>query len=309
MRAIALLFAALCGAATVFACHGSAEETSAASVAVVAADGGRDGGFWGQSHTSVRLMAANISSGNGQKYEGPGIRIFQALRPDVVMIQEFNYASSTDADIRAMVDEAFGADYSYYREPEGQIPNGVITRFPILRSGRWRDPMVSNRSFAYAKIAVPGAHPLWAVSVHFLTTGSNNRNAEARAVLRELGEVLEPDDYVTLGGDFNTSRRTEIAIDTLAGRFDTSSPPPSDDRGNGNTNAARAHPYDWVLVDHQLKLLQVPTVINGTSFPNGLVFDSRVYTPLADVEPVRAADSRAVNMQHMAVVRDFALGE
>jgi hypothetical protein len=39
------------------------------------------------------------------------------------------------------------------------------------------------------------------------------------------------------------------------------------------------------------------------SFPNGLVFDSRVYTPLSDVSPVLLNDS--ANCQHMAVLKDF----
>jgi hypothetical protein len=37
------------------------------------------------------------------------------------------------------------------------------------------------------------------------------------------------------------------------------------------------------------------------------VFDSRVYTPLADVSPVLMTDSAAVNMQHMGVVKDVLL--
>jgi hypothetical protein len=47
--------------------------------------------------------------------------------------------------------------------------------------------------------------------------------------------------------------------------------------------------------------------IGAASFPSGLVFDSRVYTPLADVSPIQLGDSAAVNMQHMAVVRDIQL--
>jgi hypothetical protein len=45
--------------------------------------------------------------------------------------------------------------------------------------------------------------------------------------------------------------------------------------------------------------------IGSQSFANGLVFDSRIYTPLADVAPVLQSDCAATNMQHMAVVRDF----
>jgi hypothetical protein len=36
-------------------------------------------------------MAANLSSGNNQSYDpGEGARIFQGLKPDIVMIQELN---------------------------------------------------------------------------------------------------------------------------------------------------------------------------------------------------------------------------
>jgi hypothetical protein len=51
----------------------------------------------------------------------------------------------------------------------------------------------------------------------------------------------------------------------------------------------------------------VPVVIAGSRFPNGLVFDSRVFTPLGKCPPVRQGDSGLPNMQHMAVVRDFSL--
>src|ERR1039457_6849019 len=49
-------------------------------------------------------------------------------------------------------------------------------------------------------------------------------------------------------------------------------------------------------------------VFPSNTFPNGLVFDSRVYTPLSDVPPVQFSDSGSLNgMQHMAVVKDFAV--
>jgi hypothetical protein len=56
-----------------------------------------------------------------------------------------------------------------------------------------------------------------------------------------------------------------------------------------------------------LAALQVPTRIGAQSFPNGLVFDSGVFTPLSDVAPVQPSDSGASNMQHMPVVKDFVL--
>jgi hypothetical protein len=61
------------------------------------------------------------------------------------------------------------------------------------------------------------------------------------------------------------------------------------------------------MFDAQVAALEVPTTIGTSSFTNGLVFDSRVYTPLADVSPVLMSDSAAMNMQHMAVVRDIVV--
>lgn len=37
----------------------------------------------------IRIVAANTTSGNNQSYLAPGERIFQGLKPDVVLIQEF----------------------------------------------------------------------------------------------------------------------------------------------------------------------------------------------------------------------------
>src|SRR4051812_17227108 len=94
-----------------------------------------------QADTRIRVMAGNISSGNKQSYDnGEGIRIFQGLKPDVAMIQEFNYGDNSPEAIAEFVETAFGADYQYYREAEDSddIPNGVISRFPIIESGEWQ---------------------------------------------------------------------------------------------------------------------------------------------------------------------------
>jgi len=43
------------------------------------------------------------------------------------------------------------------------------------------------------------------------------------------------------------------------------------------------------------------------TFTNGLVVDTRVYTPTNDLLPAVATNSGAFQMQHMAVVRDFTV--
>ncbi|AKQ68488.1 Endonuclease/exonuclease/phosphatase family protein [Myxococcus hansupus] len=256
----------------------------------------------------LRLLAANTSSGNGQDYDpGHGIRIFQGTDADVVMIQEFNYRSNSAADIRAFVDTAFGPQFHYYREGGAQIPNGIISRYPIIASGEWDDPYVSNRDFAWARIDVPGPKDLWAVSVHFLTTSSGNRNSEAISLVSRIRANIPEGDYLVIGGDLNTGSRTESAIGTLSQVVRTAAPHPVDKNGNGNTNAGRNRPYDYVLVDNDLYAHQTAVVIGGSSFANGLVVDTRVYTPLADIAPALSGDSGASGMQHMAVIKDFLI--
>jgi endonuclease/exonuclease/phosphatase family metal-dependent hydrolase len=263
--------------------------------------------------TAVRVVAANISSGAASTYDsGEGIRILKGLHPDVALIQEWNYGTGSATDLQKFVSDAFGAGYTYYREaefpPPGGIPNGVVSRFPIAMSGHWNDPQLTNRGFAWAKITLPNSvHPLWAVSVHLLTSGAANRSTQATTLLNELTKVVQPGDYVVIGGDFNTDNRGEGCITTLSQVVSTSGPFPVDQGGNDFTNAPRTRPYDWVLTSPSLASLQVPTIFGDNVFPAGLVFDSRVYTPLSDVAPVMLDDSAAVNMQHMAVVRDFSV--
>jgi endonuclease/exonuclease/phosphatase family metal-dependent hydrolase len=260
------------------------------------------------SSVRVRLMAANLTSGNYQSYDpGHGIRIFQGTKPDVVMIQEFNYGNNSASAIRQFVDTAFGTTFHYYREGGAQIPNGVISRWPIIAAGEWDDPYVSNRDFAYARIDVPGPKDLWVVSVHFLTSSSTDRNNEASSLVQRIKANIPAGDYLAVGGDFNTGSRTESCFSTLGQVVTTSGPHPVDQNGNGNTNAGRTKPYDHVLVDSDLRAYQTATVIGSSTFSAGLVVDTRVYSPISEISPALSSDSGATNMQHMAVIKDFLI--
>jgi endonuclease/exonuclease/phosphatase family metal-dependent hydrolase len=255
----------------------------------------------------VRLMAGNLTSGNNQAYEAPGIHIFQGLHPDIAMIQEFNVGDNQPATIRSFVDTAFGPTFSFFREDNTkQIPNGIISRYPILASGFWEDPLSPNREFAYARIDVPGTIDLWAVSVHLLTNDAS-RPGEATALVDFIQAMVPAGDYLVIAGDFNSDSRTETAITTLGQVVTVTAPFPVDQGGDGDTNSTRSSPYDWVMLDGDLNARQIPVVIGANSFPGGLVFDSRLYTPLADVSPVLMTDSAALNMQHMGVVKDVML--
>ena len=272
------------------------------------------GGAWAEETVRVRVMAANITSGNGQSYPvpGPGERMFRALRPDVVLVQELNVpGGGGEGALRAFVDEVFGPDFHVFREPGGeQIPNGIVSRWPIVEAGEWQDPEVGNRDFAFARIDLPGEVDLWAVSVHLLTRNASTRDAEARALVDEILEHVPEDAYLAVGGDFNTDRRNEPALDTLARVVDVLPPFPDDggDPPDEDTNASRRKPYDWVLADGDLQQHRTATVVGGLTFPDGLVFDSRTFDQDELDEhfpPVLRGDSGAPQMQHMAVVRDF----
>lgn len=256
----------------------------------------------------LRVMAANLSSGTGQDYDpGHGIRIFQGTDADIVLIQEFNYKTDSAADLRSFVDTAFGSGFSYYREAGAQIPNGIISRYPIIASGEWDDPQVTNRDFAWARIDVPGPKDLWAVSVHLLTSNASTRNSEASSLVGRIQANIPAGDYLVIGGDFNTGSRSEACFSTFSQVVSTASPYPADRNGNTNTNAGRNSPYDHVLVDSDLRQYQTSVVIGSSSFASGLVVDTRVHSPIGDLSPAVSGDSGASGMQHMGVIKDFLI--
>jgi endonuclease/exonuclease/phosphatase family metal-dependent hydrolase len=127
---------------------------------------------------NVRIVAANLTSGNEQSYsldnanhsnlEGAGARILKGLEPDVVLIQEFN----TGMSAQRWVARTFGPNYEIAKENGQGIPNGIVSRYPIVAEGEWDDPTQTNRDFAWAKIRLPNGRRLWAISVHLKAGGS-----------------------------------------------------------------------------------------------------------------------------------------
>ncbi|MFM2295938.1 MAG: hypothetical protein RLZZ350_2351 [Verrucomicrobiota bacterium] len=261
----------------------------------------------GAQTTNVRIMAANLN-GNVQSIQPNEINIYKGLKPDVLCVQEFNYNNNTAADFRALLDDAFGTNYSYFRESGSglQIPNGIISRYPIIASGRWVDTQVSNRGFAWARIDLPGTNDLYAVSVHLLTSDSGTRNTEATNLKALILANFPTNAWIVIGGDFNTTSRSEAALTTLASLcLDKPVPTDAESGGDFDTNNGRNKPYDYVLISSPMTNFLTNVVFASHSFSNGLVFDSRVYTPLTDVPPVVSSDSSAA--QHMAILKDFAV--
>lgn len=256
------------------------------------------------SNCTVRVVASNLT-GNSQKYEASQIRVLQGVQPDIAAIQEFNYLGNTSSDIRTFVDTAFGTNFVYYRESGYSIPNGIISRWPILTSGSWPDSLVPNRGFAWAQVDLPGSNDLYVVSVHLYSSGNaTDRNNEATAIRSLVQSNFPANAWVIVAGDLNTGSRTEAAVTTFK-TFLSDDPVPTDAESDADTNLNRNKPYDYVLPSFSMTNTLVNTVIGSHSFPKGLVFDSRVYTPLSEVAPIQWSDS--AQGQHMAVIKDFQI--
>jgi hypothetical protein len=257
----------------------------------------------------VRVAIGNLTAGNDQSYTtGEGIRILSGLTPDIVLLQELNYGTNSDAEILSMAQAIVGPEVAWFRESGMSIPNGIFSRYPIIAAGSWQDALTNGtRGFAWAHLDVPGERDLWAVSVHLLTTSSTLRDQEAQALVALINANIPASDYVVLGGDFNTRSRGDLPLTTLSSLFTVTAPWPVDEAGNDNTSGPRTRPHDWLLSDAELGPLQVDTIIGPLHFAAGLVFDTRVFSRLDLVPPALAGDSAAVEMQHMAVVKDFEL--
>lgn len=262
---------------------------------------------------NLRVIAANLTSDKQQSYspdngnhsnpEGAGARILKGLKPDIVLIQEFN----TTMPARQWVNATFGKDFHFFREETKGIPNGIISRYPIAASGEWDDPVLDNREFAWTRIRLPGDRDLWAISVHLHSKNATSRAKQTTALLGVIQKNVPADALVLLGGDFNTRTTGEPCFPLMAKSFIVPDKPPHDGMGNIFTNSPRNRPYDWVLASPALDKHEVPVALAGLEFDGGLVFDSRVFEPLEKVPPVQATDSALQMMQHMAVVRDFRL--
>lgn len=255
----------------------------------------------------MRIVAANLTSGAKQSYDpGDGARILNTLQPDIVLIQEFNFGDNSDNAIRAFVDKVFGPGFYYFREPGSSIPNGIISRYPILDAGTWDDRTSPNREFAWAKLDIPGPVDMWVISLHLLNGVAEDRTKQARDLVARIQKEINPKEYVVLGGDLNMNSRQEGSVQILSSVV---SPEvvPVDPKNNPNTNSNRSKPYDWVMPSRLLERFQVPTDFGGYSFPAGLVFDTRVFKPKAPLHPARPGDSGVPGMQHMPVVKDFEI--
>ncbi len=255
-------------------------------------------------------MASNLTSGNFQSYDpGHGTRLMQGVKPDIVLIQEFDYGDNSATTLQNYVTSTFGASFTYFRESEGSdnIPNGVISRWPIIAAGEWADTYVPDRDYVWARIDIPGPKDLWVVSLHLLerrrfrrpqqrgeTAGEPDPGEHPRRGLpghRWRPQHRQPRRVLRLHASPRWCRppaRTRWTRTT--GRAPT---PAGPSRTTGSSSMAIC------------ARTREPPSSAAAPTPTGLVLDSRVYTPLSEIAPAQSGDSGATNMQHMGVIKDF----
>ncbi|MCB1070187.1 MAG: endonuclease/exonuclease/phosphatase family protein [Kiritimatiellae bacterium] len=256
------------------------------------------------------VMAANLSaqSSECETVQGPSSeRIFRALAPDIVAMQEWNVTNA--GGYRAFVDANFGTGFSYYVENESAcaMPNGIISRWPIIASGEWQDTQLSNRDFAWATIDIPGSVDLHVVSVHLKADATSadidKRELQTRALTNYLAQ-LPGDDYIVVAGDFNIHSTSEACYQILSTTLNDDHKP-VDRVGDRDTNIPRNERYDYIFPNDRLNALHATCTVAGVSFPEGLVFLDSQWSP--PPSPVLSGDSTAPGIQHLAVMKAFTI--
>lgn len=254
--------------------------------------------------TTITVCASNLTE-DSQIYEGSSTRILQTLLPDIILMNEFNIDSrmSLPSKITSWVHSTFGVDYYWMREQlneDESIPNGIISKYPILVSGQLRDDQ-AERDHVFAQIKV-NQTKLWVFSVH-LPTNQNKRKRITNELMGKIFSIVPLAEHsnIILGGDFNATSENDVAIEKIREKFKVDSLP-VDYHERPHTNRNRNKPYDWVLTTG---LNDVPYKFLDKEFTHGFVYDTRIFTEdnMKDYALWRKDDSD--NHQHMAVVRSF----
>ncbi|WP_428388451.1 endonuclease/exonuclease/phosphatase family protein [Mucisphaera sp.] len=199
----------------------------------------------------LRVLAYNVLWANPMKAapDGPGaepfVRMFQAMNPDVLLIQEW-YDRNVESDLTVAQREARIADWFNTHLPDnnwsvvGSVGNGVyiVSRFPVLHRGpeevrfesetRWSFPV----RIASAVLDTPDG-PVVFGSTHLKCCGTLNspedirRREEAAAINSVLSglSAIDGGRYpVVLGGDYNHNGHPDV-VETLLDGLDADGSP------------------------------------------------------------------------------------
>ena len=259
---------------------------------------------------SIRVLTVNLNSGNISSDDGNGANIIKALKPDIILAQEFKYKNNSDSAIKEYINNRFGSEYAYYcignEMSNSSVPNGIISRYPIKADENnhcyhWYSQLASSAEWSWGILTIPGSKELIVASVNL---DEEKYSTELPDLKSKFMEKFNSGSYFAgiIGGTFNTPDRTlvESIFDQV---LDVGGKYPADQEGNDNTDLGRTIPANWLLATHEL--ISSPMEIGTSVYNNGIVFDSRVYTPLSDLPSVSSGDSVA-GMQYMVVGRDLS---
>ena len=261
-------------------------------------------------YVDIRFMTANLTTGNYQNYDnGDGIRIMKSVSPDIILVQEFNY----NAGHRAMTDLVCGTSCTYFVGATyavgNEIPNGIISRYPLLSTGSEQSPKYDNRGWDWAIIDIPGDKDLLVFSLHLHSKQEKAEFYEMDELARFIKEkASEGDYYLAFGGDFNITYR-ETAEEAFAGiGVIDASYFPIDQDGNDDTNNNRNKPYDWIVFNKTLNRMEIPITIGTHTYSHGHVIDTRIYDSYHELHLLPGVEANDSNgSQHMAVIRDVRI--
>lgn len=137
--------------------------------------------------------------------------ISDITQPDVLMLQEMDEAG-TDK-----IAQTLSMDYVYYpasvHKHNKNFGNAILSRYPIIRTQKLilprRHPANKQmRIAAKAKLDVGGtAVSVYCVHTEVYLTSRQYRRDQIEAITEDINQAGE---YVIVGGDFNTVRRTSI---------------------------------------------------------------------------------------------------
>jgi hypothetical protein len=262
----------------------------------------------------LRIMSWNVTK-LSRKAGIETVRIIQGLAPDVALIQEWYVDYPVRDDIEGWVEAAFGDGFSYHRAESGYFKNGIVSRWPITASGSWPDLQKPNYNHDWAIIDIPGPTDLQIVSAHLDASDQNVKIGQIKDIIDYIELNFSNSHYLMLGGDFNTANRNSEPIPTLLDEANWSGScwvtisdgTPQDQNGDDDTNLNRSYNYDWLVPNTLLGARITPLDLGGDGGPylGGIVFDSRVFTPLSAVAPILYGDTANGDQDHCPIVKSY----
>ena len=266
----------------------------------------------------LKMMSWNVSKVNTYAgYETE--RIIQGLEPDIALLQEWIVDTGEFTDTDDWVDQSFGTGFDYYRGSgiEGAfcMKNGIVSRWEITSSGSWTDNYVSQRYYDWAEITLPGGAILQVVSIHLHSSDEPTRILEIKELIGYIEANFSNSHYLVIGGDFNTSTRSSEPIPTLLDDANwtgscwvtISDGTPQDKNGDSDTNVNRGSNYDWLIPNTLLgnEIMSLNLGGDGDPYTGGIVFDSRVFTPLSAVSPILYGDTANGDQDHCPAMKSY----